>query len=127
MARDNAQHATSASSQPRAWNVYRKSSRPRRPDYGRPDRQATGLYCSCARDRRFGEPARARVEEGHWVFQPEIESQPPEARASLQGERLTSLVRRLRAVETPYCRGNLRDVGDETPLEALTFTAQHGL
>jgi phenylacetate-CoA ligase len=61
------------------------------------------------------------------VFQPEIEKQSPEERAGLQRERLASLVRRLRRVETPYWREKLRDVGDEPVLEELPFTRKSEL
>src|SRR5437870_8397289 len=67
------------------------------------------------------------MEEDPRVFRPEIETQSPEERAVLQRKRLTSLVRRLRAVETPYWREKLRDVGDKPALEELPFTTKREL
>ena len=61
------------------------------------------------------------------MFQPEIETQSPEERSGLQRERLSSLVRRLRRVETPNWREKLRDVGDEPVLEELPFTTKSEL
>lgn len=61
------------------------------------------------------------------MFQPEIETQSPEERSGLQRERLASLVRRLRRVETPYWREKLRGVGDEPVLEELPFTRKSEL
>jgi phenylacetate-CoA ligase len=46
----------------------------------------------------------------------------PERRAELQRGRLSELVRRLRALDSPYWRGKLGGVDPETPLEELPFT-----
>jgi len=61
------------------------------------------------------------------VFQPEVEAQAPEERATLQRERLAALVRRLRSVDTPYWREKLRSSGDEAVLEELPFTTKSEL
>jgi phenylacetate-CoA ligase len=58
------------------------------------------------------------------IFQPELESMPAEQRGELQRRRLAELLRRLRAVDSPYWREKLADVDDDAEFAELPFTTK---
>jgi phenylacetate-CoA ligase len=58
------------------------------------------------------------------VFQPELEAQSPEERASLQRERLRALLSRLRRSDSHYWRAKLDPCADDAALAELPFTVK---